>query len=483
MKRFLAISLMVFTFAPSLPAATKIFLRSTSSDLAGYQEALVTAGAALTTSITNTTSGGTDIQVTVSAGGATVAWISKPLVSGFTLSGSVTCNLWGLESATQANASFRCRLYKYSGSEGAALVTPQSASELSTSAAVKNFSATPTSTAFAAGDRIVVKVFLENCGSTSGCPTGTMGASRTVTMNYNAGTGGANGDTWAQINENVTFYTPYAAAAPVALNLSPAEANRLARQKAAAASVSFSPAGLGVMPAAIRGAAAAVALSCPVCVESNQPLNVALGIDPTATVSGGSGSRGGEAGVNFGVECQACRSVPLTGVSLGIAPAIATLRVLQDPVAAALALSPTVARTLGRRGTSVASLAFSPSVLTAKSIGRVPIVAIALSTSTGIKTDLTTEVTIGFGMNTSAMVTAEGTLGKAAAAALAIAPAVARLRGGVGVPAVALTFSVSTGSVAALHKAHAVSLVFSTVATATTNINNGNKRAIIVVVG
>lgn len=185
---------------------TKLRLHDTASDVSGYKIADGLLGPANTTAVTNTSAGGTDIQVTKTGGGTALAWITPPLQTSVTISGTVTCNIYGGESATAANTAFRCRLFKYSGgSEGSSFLTANMTTELSTSTTtVRNWTGTPTSTAFSAGDRIVIKLFLENC-ATSGCPTGTMGGGATATVGYDGTTDGSNAASWVQTNENVTF--------------------------------------------------------------------------------------------------------------------------------------------------------------------------------------------------------------------------------------------------------------------------------------
>ena len=199
---------LIFVLLGSLSAgaATKLRLHTTASEVAGYKAMDTQLGPLKVTAVTNSASSGTDIQVTTTAGGATLAWISDPIASGFALSGTVTGNPYTLESNGSANTSIRIRLYQYTGgSEGAAIATCQAAAEATTSITVKGCTVTPTSTVFAVGDRIVAKLFLENCSATSGCPTGTMAGSQTNTVDYDGATGAADGDTYIQLTESVTF--------------------------------------------------------------------------------------------------------------------------------------------------------------------------------------------------------------------------------------------------------------------------------------
>ena len=161
-----------------------------------------TAGSSLATGVVATGAGTQQIQWTKTSGGTALAWISGRVpAGGFTLAGTMTFNLWASESQTAANAGVRARVYKYSGgSETEVAGGPWSfgsPTELTTSMAANNWTGTPTSTAFAEDDRIVVKFFIINVG--------VMSSGRTCTCDYNAGTGGADGDSYFQINETVTF--------------------------------------------------------------------------------------------------------------------------------------------------------------------------------------------------------------------------------------------------------------------------------------
>lgn len=182
--------------------ATKFRLHNTPGGVAGYKAmdlALGPAGRTVISTVTNAAVSGTDIQLTATAGGSTLAWISEPLSAGFTLSGTVTANIYGGESAATVNAGFRVRLYKYSGGvEGSAILTADMSTELNTTlTTARNWTGTPSSTVFATGDRIVVKLFITNVG-------GTMAAG-TVTGHYDGPTNASDGDSSVQINETVTM--------------------------------------------------------------------------------------------------------------------------------------------------------------------------------------------------------------------------------------------------------------------------------------
>lgn len=186
--------------------ATKLFLRNTTTSAMGAPgrfDLSTTAGASIQSAIVNTSASGTNIQWTDSAGGTAVEWITPPLSAGFTLAttDTLTFNIWGVESSMNANAGARVHIFRLGRFESPAEFggSPyDDGVEIGTSVAALNWTATVSSNiTFLAGDRIGVRFYITNVG--------TMGGGFTCTMNYNANTGGANGDTWVQLNNNVTF--------------------------------------------------------------------------------------------------------------------------------------------------------------------------------------------------------------------------------------------------------------------------------------
>lgn len=153
-------------------------------------------GRVVTTAATTATLAGTNIQVTATAGGTALTFFSEPLTEGVTISGTVTPNLRGLESANAVNAGFAL-LVERANTAGVAQSTVIArqviGTELATSEAARTASLTPTSTAFAAGERIRVTISLINVG--------TMGTG-TVTMHYNGAASAASGDNFLTFTEN-----------------------------------------------------------------------------------------------------------------------------------------------------------------------------------------------------------------------------------------------------------------------------------------
>lgn len=181
---------------------TQLFLRTISSSLGGAgQLALSTKrGGASTNAVTTTVASGTNITVTTTAGGQALTWFSEPMPEGFTLAGTCTVNIRGLESANAVNAG-RGILIERTNSAGvvqanivADTTVPATIAEYTTTdAANAAFAPTVTGNTFAVGDRIKVTLKVRNVG--------TMGAG-TVTNSYNGATAAAAGDTFITFSQD-----------------------------------------------------------------------------------------------------------------------------------------------------------------------------------------------------------------------------------------------------------------------------------------
>jgi len=214
--------------------ATQYFLRNSASDLAGAgQKALSTSrGAASTNKVTNTTASGDNITVTDTAGGQALSWFT-PTLNPATISGAITVNIRGLESAIQANAAAGIRIERVSSDGATVLGTivantaiPTVSNEYTTADAAKNASVTPTSTTLAGGNRIKVTLLVKAAAAT------TMGGARTVTNSIDGPTSGAAGDTFVTFTENLSAFsgatvTPAAIARAVTIPAATAGASSL----------------------------------------------------------------------------------------------------------------------------------------------------------------------------------------------------------------------------------------------------------------
>lgn len=158
---------------------------------------------ALETVTSRTISGLTAIVFgnSASAGTTITCCVSPPVAHDFTLSGTVTFNYWANESGSTVGARILVRLYrlKPDGTLTAIVTDSAHASELPTTIAAQNWTATPTSTAMEKGDRLVLFTGL---GQINDAWTTLTSA---VTVTHGDDVGGATGDTWIQLTENVTF--------------------------------------------------------------------------------------------------------------------------------------------------------------------------------------------------------------------------------------------------------------------------------------
>lgn len=190
--------------------AVTIWLTDEDADIAGYLRAKIGSRSdtpSIVRSVTNTEAGASSgVQVTRTAGGTALAWITDRL-DGTDLSAAAwTWHLWGYESAASANAAFRVQVYPYAnGAEGTIALDNNAGTELGT-AIRENVATTAvaTATTMADGDRVVIKILIDDAG--------TMGASQTVTMSYNGEYPGAEGDTYLVCPDTlvVTAATPAA---------------------------------------------------------------------------------------------------------------------------------------------------------------------------------------------------------------------------------------------------------------------------------
>lgn len=211
--RYLILTAVLLLIGHRALAASKIYQHDSSSSLSGYKVQDFGAGTGVTTAVTNTAAGPTSgIQITKTAGGTTVKWITCPLEA-VTISGPITMNAWGQQSNVAANTGWQVTLHQFDSVEGAAFFTSQApgsacqasgtnCTETSTSNGVTKWSQTPASpVSIPAGTRLVAKWFINDAG-------GTMASGRTATFRYDGTTGGASGDTWVETTETLACQPP-----------------------------------------------------------------------------------------------------------------------------------------------------------------------------------------------------------------------------------------------------------------------------------
>lgn len=222
---------------------TQMFLRNTASDLggAGQWQLSTTRGAASANLVTNTIASGDNIPVTQAAGGQALSWFTSPLQL-ITVTGGITVNLRGLESATAANAAPGI-LIERCDSSGTVLSTivpstavPATANEYGTTDAARTSTITPTSTTLQQGNRIKVTVLVKAASGVA------MGGARTVTNSVNGPTAAAAGDSYVTFAETLLAFagaTPQALAGVAALGAATVRANSSISPQVLAAATSI----------------------------------------------------------------------------------------------------------------------------------------------------------------------------------------------------------------------------------------------------
>lgn len=181
------------------------FLRNDPSSLLGAGQRRLSQRRGRTSQIatTTTTAGGTNIVVTLTAGGQALTWFSEPVTEAITISGTITVNIRGREAANTVNAG-RGILIEQCNNAGTVLSTiladstvPATITEYTTTD-LNNGAATytPTSTAMAVGERIKITLKVRNVG--------TMGANANGVVNtFDGPAVGQAGDTWVRFNEDI----------------------------------------------------------------------------------------------------------------------------------------------------------------------------------------------------------------------------------------------------------------------------------------
>lgn len=219
-----------FSSIPQAKAATQLYLRdSVPSINPGSDEErdlTFTRGSSVVSYAKDTGTGGTVTpptpvtQFTKVSGGTNQIWYTPPL-NGVTISGTVTFNLWAAEQTVAVNSTITAELLRADNS-GAILLPPIASvvsgrPELTTSPAQNNWTVTPASTTLSLGDRLAVRVYIDDAG-------GSMASSKTVTMDIGGATAGADGDAYVQTTEAVSLQpitTIYAGTEPGNSSIAP----------------------------------------------------------------------------------------------------------------------------------------------------------------------------------------------------------------------------------------------------------------------
>ena len=209
-----------FGFQTTDPTGSTLYLTDTASDVstaAVDREMWTSRGGGVVNDVTNTASGaGSGIRITDTAGGTVVDWFSKQLQA-FTLTGKAKTNLRANESNVAAQASLMVEIARVDADGSNRTVwgigrldaaTGDQAGELATSEAARTAYVAGDDLAFTDGQRLNVRLYVDDCGSA------TLVTGHTITTYYNGTSGGASGDTFLTLEQTVAEFSAGPAVGP-----------------------------------------------------------------------------------------------------------------------------------------------------------------------------------------------------------------------------------------------------------------------------
>jgi hypothetical protein len=212
-------------------SATKVFLHDATAAIQQspdivFRLANSTQGSAKVTAVMSSLagpvtgqywpSGSTGHIMTKTAGGTKTIWISAPVSGVVYVSGTITPNLWGLESNNSCNGGARYEVLRWSVATGGivsslGISTDNGVTEWGTSAAKRTApTLTPTGMYFYVGDRIVIVIYNDDGNGV------TEGNGRTWTLDYD-GAAGVDGDSYLSFTESISFSADSNNARPLAV--------------------------------------------------------------------------------------------------------------------------------------------------------------------------------------------------------------------------------------------------------------------------
>lgn len=180
--------------------ATLLYLNSGASNFYdttnSIQSLLATTGTG-SSAVTNTVTSANNTTDTFWPGSS---WISDPVSSAFTMSGSITVTLrQAVESNVNANVAAKVYISNVSASGTVTAVGNGSSAEFPTTAGNVTVSITPTSTAFSVKDRILIYINVIGVGAGLA-----LTGSRTASFQFAGPTAGTN-DTQISFTETFSF--------------------------------------------------------------------------------------------------------------------------------------------------------------------------------------------------------------------------------------------------------------------------------------
>lgn len=187
--------------------STNLYLTDEDSVIPGYKRLKLGARSdnpSLVRSVTTTAAGpSAGIQITRTAGGTALAWISDPLAGKTLTAATWAAHIWAKESDAAANAALRFQILPWTVAEQAAALDDNGGTELTaTTADYNRTTGAATQTVLTTGTRLVFKILVDDAG--------TLGASQTVTVAYNGQLPRAEGDSYLTCPDDlvVSEYLP-----------------------------------------------------------------------------------------------------------------------------------------------------------------------------------------------------------------------------------------------------------------------------------
>lgn len=200
----------VFLLPPGNPASTHLGNNTTKLDgTAGTWRPNATSpsrGSGAVGLDTNTVNGPTSgVEVgPASQSGHAAEWLTPPVDQDVTISGVITGNIWASENSMSANVAINFRVQKVSAIDRTLtnIVTSARTTELGTTEAVNNFTATPgAGVTLNKGDRLRITLFGDDSAAA------TMATGFTFSATFGGPSAGASGDTYITFNETFGFQT------------------------------------------------------------------------------------------------------------------------------------------------------------------------------------------------------------------------------------------------------------------------------------
>lgn len=197
MTRFV---ILLCALSTSAVAQTTLRLHAAQHPITGYLSATSDPGAGRVESVTNTVKGPAQVQLTGTAPGTVLAWISPPVAQSVQLDSNILFSIWGKVGSRKANVGYTVALAIYRNGVLLSNFTWGSPTSALTNQARQrlNIVGSGSNPTLQVGDRLVVRVYLKDSG-------GVMLGGQTVTTYFDATTADDLGDTYLRFEDTIVF--------------------------------------------------------------------------------------------------------------------------------------------------------------------------------------------------------------------------------------------------------------------------------------